>query len=150
MRCFAIVNLVVRTPLTLWPNGQGVGLISCECRPLRWSYEDFTGSSLDDHTREASRGFEPRSLDSESRVLTVTPRGQMHTHAINNIFNAMNQSTFKGTISQRQRKSLLMQKPKGGELIFVSKSFSAQKANAALPLFCLQGLIAQLVRAYGQ
>ena len=26
---------------------------------------------------EASRGFEPRSLDSESRVLTVTPRGQM-------------------------------------------------------------------------
>ena len=26
----------------------------------------------------ASRGFEPRSLDSESRVLTVTPRGQLH------------------------------------------------------------------------
>ena len=26
---------------------------------------------------EASRGFEPRSLDSESRVLTVTPRGQL-------------------------------------------------------------------------
>ena len=26
---------------------------------------------------KASRGFEPRSLDSESRVLTVTPRGQM-------------------------------------------------------------------------
>ena len=25
---------------------------------------------------KASRGFEPRSLDSESRVLTVTPRGQ--------------------------------------------------------------------------
>ena len=25
----------------------------------------------------ASRGFEPRSLDSESRVLTVTPRGQL-------------------------------------------------------------------------
>ena len=25
--------------------------------------------------QEASRGFEPRSLDSESRVLTVTPRG---------------------------------------------------------------------------
>ena len=25
--------------------------------------------------KEASRGFEPRSLDSESRVLTVTPRG---------------------------------------------------------------------------
>ena len=28
-------------------------------------------------TRKASRGFEPRSLDSESRVLTVTPRGQV-------------------------------------------------------------------------
>ena len=27
---------------------------------------------------KASRGFEPRSLDSESRVLTVTPRGQVH------------------------------------------------------------------------
>ena len=26
---------------------------------------------------EASRGFEPRSLDSESRVLTVTPRGRL-------------------------------------------------------------------------
>ena len=26
---------------------------------------------------KASRGFEPRSLDSESRVLTVTPRGQL-------------------------------------------------------------------------
>ena len=25
---------------------------------------------------KASRGFEPRSLDSESRVLTTTPRGQ--------------------------------------------------------------------------
>ena len=29
--------------------------------------------------KEASRGFEPRSLDSESRVLTVTPRGRL-TH----------------------------------------------------------------------
>ena len=29
------------------------------------------------HLRKASRGFEPRSLDSESRVLTVTPRGQL-------------------------------------------------------------------------
>ena len=27
--------------------------------------------------QEASRGFEPRSLDSESRMLTVTPRGQV-------------------------------------------------------------------------
>ncbi len=27
---------------------------------------------------EASRGFEPRSLDSESRVLTVTPRGRLN------------------------------------------------------------------------
>ena len=31
----------------------------------------------EDITKEASRGFEPRSLDSESRVLTVTPRGQL-------------------------------------------------------------------------
>ena len=30
--------------------------------------------------KEASRGFEPRSLDSESRVLTVTPRGQLTCH----------------------------------------------------------------------
>ena len=30
---------------------------------------------------KASRGFEPRSLDSESRVLTVTPRGQMFVAA---------------------------------------------------------------------
>ena len=28
-------------------------------------------------SKETSRGFEPRSLDSESRVLTVTPRGQL-------------------------------------------------------------------------
>ena len=28
---------------------------------------------------KVSRGFEPRSLDSESRVLTVTPRGLLHT-----------------------------------------------------------------------
>jgi hypothetical protein len=27
--------------------------------------------------QKASRGFEPRSLDSESKVLTVTPRGQL-------------------------------------------------------------------------
>ena len=31
----------------------------------------------EDTAKEASRGFEPRSLDSESRVLTVTPRGQL-------------------------------------------------------------------------
>lgn len=38
------------------------------------------GTSLDSQRRnakETSRGFEPRSLDSESRVLTVTPRGHM-------------------------------------------------------------------------
>ena len=28
-------------------------------------------------SQQASRGFEARSLDSESRVLTVTPRGQV-------------------------------------------------------------------------
>ena len=31
---------------------------------------------------KTSRGFEPRPLDSESRVLTVTPRGQMHYTAL--------------------------------------------------------------------
>ena len=34
-----------------------------------------------DAEQETSRGFEPRSLDSESRVLTVTPRGHVQTHA---------------------------------------------------------------------
>ena len=28
--------------------------------------------------KKTSRGFEPRSLDSESRALTVTPRGRLH------------------------------------------------------------------------
>ena len=32
---------------------------------------------------QASRGFEPRSLDSESSVLTVTPRGQVRAGASN-------------------------------------------------------------------
>ena len=31
------------------------------------------------HSPQASRGFEPQSLDSGSRVLTVTPRGQMQS-----------------------------------------------------------------------
>jgi hypothetical protein len=31
---------------------------------------------------KASRGFEPRSLDSESRVLTVTPRGQVINNTV--------------------------------------------------------------------
>ena len=31
---------------------------------------------------KASRGFEPRSLDSESRVLTVTPRGQIFDRVV--------------------------------------------------------------------
>ena len=31
--------------------------------------------------KKASRGFEPRSLDSESRVLTVTPRGLLNTRS---------------------------------------------------------------------
>ena len=36
---------------------------------------------------QASRGFEPRSLDSESRVLTVTPRGQVRAGARRLIIN---------------------------------------------------------------
>ena len=35
--------------------------------------------STSESMAKASRGFEPRSLDSESRVLTVTPRGQLCT-----------------------------------------------------------------------
>ena len=35
--------------------------------------------------RETSRGFEPRSLDSESRVLTVTPRGRLHRQNLGRI-----------------------------------------------------------------
>ena len=34
--------------------------------------------------QEVSRGFEPRSLDSGSRVLTVTPRGQLLCKASDN------------------------------------------------------------------
>ena len=41
---------------------------------------------------KASRGFEPRSLDSESRVLTVTPRGHL------NLFQADTQSLFTQSI----------------------------------------------------
>ena len=37
----------------------------------------FSFSSFFKIWRETSRGFEPRSLDSESRVLTVTPRGRL-------------------------------------------------------------------------
>ena len=33
-------------------------------------------------SQQASRGFEPRLLDSESRVLTVTPRGQMKAFSL--------------------------------------------------------------------
>ena len=58
--------------------------------------------------KKASRGFEPRSLDSESRVLTVTPRGQVKTlewsirnnwTAMLNItqeFKSMQESTHRG------------------------------------------------------
>ena len=35
--------------------------------------------------RETSRGFEQRSLDSESRVLTVTPRGPLHRQLLGRI-----------------------------------------------------------------
>ena len=34
---------------------------------------------------ETSRGFEPRSLDSESRVLTVTPRDRLHRQLLGRI-----------------------------------------------------------------
>ena len=43
---------------------------ACRCFPC---------SSMGKPAAKASRGFEPRSLDSESRVLTVTPRGQLCT-----------------------------------------------------------------------
>ena len=40
--------------------------------------EDATFGHGRHHAYEASRGFEPRSLDSGPRVLTVTPRGQLN------------------------------------------------------------------------
>ena len=43
---------------------------ACRCYPC---------SSMGRPAAKASRGFEPRSLDSESRVLTLTPRGQLCT-----------------------------------------------------------------------
>ena len=39
--------------------------------------EHMQVSDPEKEAKETSRGFEPRSLDSESRVLTVTPRGQL-------------------------------------------------------------------------
>ena len=41
---------------------------------LQWM---VLGRAREGMEKEASRGFEPRSLDSESRVLTVTPRGHV-------------------------------------------------------------------------
>ena len=41
--------------------------------------ESMAKASTTESMAKASRGFEPRSLDSESRVLTVTPRGQLCT-----------------------------------------------------------------------
>ena len=43
------------------------------CPPKRLAHRLLHRGQL----HEASRGVEPRSLDSESRVLTVTPRGQL-------------------------------------------------------------------------
>ena len=40
---------------------------------------DSSHLSVGRSRKKASRGFEPRSLDSESRVLTVTPRGLLKT-----------------------------------------------------------------------
>ena len=34
------------------------------------------------HNHKVPRGFEPRSLDSESRVLTVTPRDQLRAGSL--------------------------------------------------------------------
>ena len=47
-----------------------------------------TGGSLDliqPERKKASRGFEPHSLDSESRVLTVTPRDLLDGRASRNL-----------------------------------------------------------------
>ena len=53
-------------------------------RPPHPMYSDASHHNLELRERlvfrlmiKASRGFEPRSLDSESRVLTVTPRGRL-------------------------------------------------------------------------
>jgi hypothetical protein len=49
---------------------------------------------------KASRGFEPRSLDSESRVLTVTPRGQVVINTVASTYELVLDLAF--TIELRQ------------------------------------------------
>ena len=53
----------------------------------------------EDTTKEPSRGFEPRSLDSESRVLTVTPRGQLLV--VPNIRSGASFSNWKDEVHHR-------------------------------------------------
>ena len=76
---------VIGTESLLTTNGtQGVERIGC-CTENALKRGDgaveynvaFSFSSFFKIWRETSRGFEPRSLDSESRVLTVTPRGRL-------------------------------------------------------------------------
>ena len=42
-----------------------------------WKKKHAVGKDRRRGGHEVPRGFEPRSLDSESRVLTVTPRDQL-------------------------------------------------------------------------
>ena len=55
------------------PEGCGPPLKGAELRCRQRGRLAWTTTCA---TQQVSRGFEPRSLDSESRVLTVTPRGQ--------------------------------------------------------------------------
>ena len=53
------------------------------CEVILLQFQLAWGSHLKPGRKEASRGFEPRSLDSESRVPTVTPRGRCMNHRQN-------------------------------------------------------------------
>ena len=61
--------------------------------------------------QEVPRGFEPRSLDSESRVLTVTPRDQMlylsRTRLSANLRNLVYKVNGSGWLARRAHRSYL-------------------------------------------
>ena len=61
--CTYLVNNIRNVQVTPWRQSG----VSDESPGEKWRI----------FAKKASRGFEPRSLDSESRVLTVTPRGQV-------------------------------------------------------------------------
>ena len=81
----SVVGLLLPTPQSsiehALPIGLAVGFgLGPSTQPLPQAYMPWLWEAMipgPQSGRKASRGFEPRSLDSESRMLTVTPRGQM-------------------------------------------------------------------------